>query len=252
MTTTAHPIIARAQEHLARCKAEKAELEERLLDGSPIGPEQLAEAAAKVNHAELLVERAKREALADDENSARAGEVSAAVRDAVAELGDGVGELDHHVEAVTSAVADLVAAASQRSAAVRELAGTVDTVDDPQRHGLFTRVSISDPVFVRTPEAVVVDTDPAVLLGAALAPVVEHDARLAEQLGPLVAAGVRGMERLAEQVDAGPYEGPLLSAVEREQRRLDEIAERRRLAVEEATERQAEAIERAKSEGFRG
>lgn len=228
--TPDHPAVAAAKAELATAQHAVRQLERRVVGGDrTILPGEIGEAQVAVRYAELRVEAAERQVAEEEARREKAQTAAAGISSAIADLGGPLGNLEDLRRAAELALEDLFDAAEKHQLRVAPLiAGAavnefgVQKDDDPAP-GVKA---------ARTTEAVVVSVDPAMMLGAALGPVLRRHEVADGNLGAQgVTAWVRAQEAAAKARLPRVADG--LSAEELRQANL-ERQERRRIRRAEA------------------
>jgi hypothetical protein len=256
-----HHLVIDALAAVERAKADQAQTKRDLVSGSPVSPTDLAAAAAAVEHAELLVERARREAKSDLQVAASAEALAQSIRDVAARM-DGealAGAKTVRHDLVSSMNAAWTGAAAHTDE-VRSLAERARSLAQPGRHGIGVSgvgVGAPDPRFVEAvsvPGQHLVETRPVSMIASAVLEVLE--ARLgaterpdhADLLRALTAEAAPWQRAVAAAPPALHNPGGL-SPQELTEHRLAAMARRRAREGEIERQQQAEAEERARREG---
>jgi hypothetical protein len=214
-TTTEHPIVAEALEHLAEMQRQQDQTRADLVAGSPVSPADLAAVSAAVEHAELLVERARHEAARADQRSATTADLAEEITAAAAAVdGDPVAVVEAQLAQAVEAMSAVWDAAAANTATVGSLAGRVERIDkaDRARHGVGLGSYSNDVIkAVRTRDVVLPQTPPVSVLAAAFLEVLaSHDidgrdlpAQYAD-LPRLLRFAAAGWGRAVEERQIGP------------------------------------------------
>ncbi len=246
-----HPFVVEALTNVETAKANLEQTERDLVAGSPVSPADLANAQAAVTHAELLVERARNEAVKDLRRQAHRAAVRDQIRTTAEKPDNGMQQaIDAYAEIVR--IIDAVWGVAERNTdRVRTLGQQIRDTPDRRSAGLDESGTLPC-VGVRTPEVVLAATPPASMVAAALLEVA--DRQVADPSNPAIGGNVRtGLVDLASQwrdamqyLERGPYRGPLQTDAQIRADQVTAVRNRNRRTAELTRQAQAEAEERAR------
>lgn len=208
----AHQLVVDALANVATLEQKLEQTRRDISRGQPVTAEDLATAKAAVEHAELLIERARGEARRDLVRRLTAEQQAAAVTESVSlrETAD----LDELLANAVDAVTQLTDAANQQFRLAAKHVDDAEQILDHQGVGLIVRRDGNLRV-IRTTETVLAGVAPVAMLGALIATVMERSALKDADLQQAAQRLGSAWTTAQEEVGRGAHRGPVLDEAQR-------------------------------------